>query len=78
MNITCTQIEEWLMDFCSGELSAEYCQQIRVHLECCPPCLTLVESYQVTIKVGRQLPQRTMPPTLEARLKAALEQFKKS
>lgn len=69
MNVTCQQIEEWLLDFVSGELAAETCHHVRLHLECCPPCVLLVETYQVTIKMGGQLRPRTMPPSLEAKLR---------
>jgi putative zinc finger protein len=76
MNITCRQIEEWLFEFVSGELPDELCQHVQIHLRECPPCVVLVETYQVTITVGKKLNPRPMPATLESKLNHLLEQLR--
>jgi len=43
------------------------------HLCRCPPCVTYVETYQVTVRLTRKLPRPALPPDLEQRLRAVLE-----
>jgi hypothetical protein len=71
--ITCRQIAELLIDYVSGDLAPEHCQHIQQHLKCCPPCLVYLETYQLTIRLSRQLPPAPMPPELVQRLRAVLE-----
>ena len=40
----------------------------------CTPCVYYVETYQLTIRLTRQLPAAEPPPALLERLKAAAEQ----
>jgi hypothetical protein len=75
MKVTCRQIEEWLLEFVSGELPADICQHIQVHLEYCRPCVTLIETYQVTINIGRKLQPRPVPDRLQQRLSELLQQL---
>ena len=70
--ITCRQLAELLIDFVSGELPDDQRQHIERHLRNCPPCVTYLETYQLTIKLTRQLPCEPMPPQLVQRLRAAL------
>jgi anti-sigma factor RsiW len=71
--MTCREMIELLLEYCSGELESALCQQIREHLEICPPCVTYLETYQITIRVSRQLPAAPLPPQLAQRLQAALK-----
>jgi anti-sigma factor RsiW len=75
--MTCRELTELLIDFVSGELAPEHMEQIREHLAWCPPCVTFVETYQLTIRLTRQLPPVPVPPGLECRLRAALAEMKK-
>jgi len=72
--MTCRQCTELLLDFLAGELDAELSDRIRRHLERCPPCVTYVETYQITIRLTRQLPRAALPPEVAERLWAALEE----
>jgi anti-sigma factor RsiW len=72
--MTCRECAELLMEFLGGELDAEHCEQIRRHLEDCPPCAIYIETYQITIRLTRQLPYGELPPEVAQRLRAALEQ----
>jgi anti-sigma factor RsiW len=75
--MTCRELTELLLDFVAGELAEDKIQQIRDHLEDCPPCVTIVETYRLTIHVTRQLPCQPLPPLCEQRLRAAVaEQWK--
>jgi anti-sigma factor RsiW len=73
--MTCREMIELLLEYCSGELDSDLCRQIREHLEMCPPCVTYLETYQITIRVSRQLPAAPLPPQLAQRLEAALKEL---
>jgi anti-sigma factor RsiW len=72
--MTCRHLAEFLLDYVSGELPPDQCDHIRQHLCKCPPCVTYLETYQLTIKLTRQLPPVPVPPQLLERLRAALQQ----
>lgn len=71
--ITCRQLVELLIDFVSGDLDPDHCRHVEQHLCRCPPCVTYLETYKITIRLTRQLPPAPLPPELIARLRAALE-----
>ena len=70
--MTCRQLVELLIDFLDGELPEERRRHLEEHLQFCPPCLTYLETYKVTIQLTRRLPDTPPPPELLERLKAAL------
>jgi anti-sigma factor RsiW len=72
--MTCRELVEQLLDFLANELPPESCERIRAHLGECPPCVVLVETYQITIRLTRRLPRAPLPAGLEERLRAALRQ----
>ena len=72
--MSCREIIELLIDFVSDELPADLRDRIEQHLRACPPCVTYVETYRLTIKLTRQLPCQPMPPQLAQRLRCALAQ----
>ncbi len=72
--MTCRELTELLVDFISGELTEEQVQQMKAHLDDCPPCVTILETYQLTIHVARQLPCQPLPQRCEQRLRAAVAQ----
>jgi anti-sigma factor RsiW len=63
---------ELLLDYLDGQLSPEECDHIRKHLCDCPPCVAYLETYQLTIRLSRQLPAAPVPPELLERLRAAV------
>ena len=75
--MNCRELTEVLLDYITGELSEEHRDRIEKHLVRCPPCVTFVETYQVTIKLTRQLPQAPLPPELKERLQAALREIRR-
>jgi anti-sigma factor RsiW len=74
--MTCHELVELLIDFVSDELPPEHRQRLEQHLRCCPPCEAYLASYQTTIRLTRQLPCEPIPPQLEQRLRAALQEFR--
>ena len=72
--MTCRECVELLMAFLDGELDAALCEHFRQHLERCPPCVTYVETYQITVRLSRKLACSEVPPDVAERLLAALKQ----
>jgi anti-sigma factor RsiW len=72
--MTCRELADLLCDYLEGELEAERCAVIRSHLQACPECGCLVETYQLTIQISRRLPPSPVPEHLLERLKKALEE----
>jgi anti-sigma factor RsiW len=70
--MTCRQLAETLLEYLCGDLPPEQCDHIRRHLCECPPCAVYLETYELTIKLSRQLPAAPVPPQLLERVRAAL------
>jgi hypothetical protein len=73
--MTCREIVELMLEYLEGELPREYCDLICQHIRLCGPCNHFLESYQVTIRMGRQLPMAAVPQQLIDRLQAALKEM---
>jgi anti-sigma factor RsiW len=72
--MTCREFAAILIDFVADELPEDARRRIEQHLQECPPCVTYIETYQLTIRWTRQLPCDGLSPDLERRLRAAVEQ----
>jgi anti-sigma factor RsiW len=72
--ITCRECTELLLEFLTGELDAEHRERIREHLTRCPPCITYIETYKITVQLTRQLAPGELPPDVAERLKAVLKE----
>lgn len=73
--MTCRELAILLIDYVSGELSAEHRERLDHHLKLCPPCVTYVKTYTLTIELTRQLPDAPLPPQLVAKLKIMLSEM---
>ncbi len=71
----CPVLTESLYQFVAQELPPQQHEDVCRHLLCCPPCAALVESYQITIRLARQLPPVPMPDDCLCRLQAALSRL---
>jgi predicted anti-sigma-YlaC factor YlaD len=71
--MTCKEIAELLMAYCDGELAKEYADLICHHIRLCGPCKNFLDSYQVTIRLSRQLPMTEIPQHLVEKIKAMME-----
>jgi anti-sigma factor RsiW len=74
--MTCRELVEAIIDYLDGDLSQQMRCLVEEHLNRCPPCVHFFESYQITIKLTRQLPQEPMPSSLNERLNKLLEQIR--
>lgn len=70
--MTCRKFTEVLIEYVSGELTVEETAALRGHLDVCPPCVCLLQTYQLTIRLTRCLPPAEVPPAAAERLRAAL------
>jgi anti-sigma factor RsiW len=66
--MTCQSMSEVLFDLAAGNVPDGQRQAVDDHLKSCCSCAALVQSYQWTIALSRQLPKRELPPALHARL----------
>ena len=73
--ITCRQLVELLIDFITGELPPDHHHRLERHLLECPPCVTYVETYRITIQLTRRLPCQPLPSSLIEKLRKALEEI---
>ena len=72
--MSCRDVIEFLTDYVAGAVSEQERAVFESHLAKCPPCVAYLETYQITIKITRQLPPEPMPPQLVERLRKVLEE----
>lgn len=70
--ITCRELLELLLEFVAEELTEDCRKECCDHVCCCPRCAVVVQTYQITIRMTRQLPCHTVPAHLEQRLREAI------
>jgi hypothetical protein len=74
--ITCRDVVEFLGDLVADELPPQQREWIEQHLQCCPPCVSYLESYRAVIRLPRQVLRiASLPPHLEARLRFILNEY---
>lgn len=75
--MNCRELCEQLLEFLSGELDPDCCEEIRQHLTQCPPCEAYYKSYRITVTISRKLPARQMSVTFAEKLKIMICSKKK-
>jgi anti-sigma factor RsiW len=80
--VACQSGVDLLMDFLEGVLPAEMNAALEAHVAGCERCAAFVASYQATPRIMRDATISTLPPDVEASLRAFLRErtnaFKKS
>jgi hypothetical protein len=66
--MTCRQCVELLDGFVDGTLEVEYRRQMEVHFGECPPCVTYLKTYQLTIRLAGCLKCKPLPQSLREKL----------
>jgi anti-sigma factor RsiW len=51
--MTCREFVDFLMRYLDGELEAESARVFERHMQLCPPCLTFLDTYKDTIRLGK-------------------------
>jgi anti-sigma factor RsiW len=54
-DITCRQFADFLMGYLDGEISDAERAVFDAHMAMCPPCVTYLETYRETVRLGRSL-----------------------
>lgn len=76
--MTCREvIEQFLMSYLDGELSAPERASFDEHLSVCGPCRRYLETYKETVRLGKGVGGPTPAEAPEALVKAILEARKK-
>ena len=70
--IACVSGVELLMDYLEGVLPADLRAALDAHVAGCQRCAAFVASYRNTPRILREATMATLPPDLEASLKAFL------
>lgn len=53
--MTCREFVEFLMRYLDGELDTEVRASFEEHLGTCPPCVTYLDTYRETVRLGKQV-----------------------
>lgn len=51
--MNCREFVDFLMSYLEGELEAEPTRVFEDHMRLCPPCLTYLDTYRDTIRLGK-------------------------
>ncbi|MGQ0627183.1 MAG: anti-sigma factor family protein [Phycisphaerales bacterium] len=52
--MTCKEVVEFLMGYLDGEIAPAERAAFEEHLKACPPCVAYLQSYEATVKLGRE------------------------
>jgi len=74
----CRALFERLSDYLDGELEAEVCSKLDLHLSGCPPCRAFLESLRRTVALTRDLPPTPLPEEMRRRLLEAYRELRRS
>ena len=70
----CQKLLDRLNAYIDGDLETELCQQIEVHLDCCPDCSIILSTLEKTIELCQQDSQNTqLPDDVRQRLYQCLD-----
>jgi anti-sigma factor RsiW len=53
--MTCREFLDFLMDYLEGDLPGVQRRTFESHMEACPPCVTYLDTYRETVRLGREL-----------------------
>jgi anti-sigma factor (TIGR02949 family) len=73
--MTCKELADFLMAYLDRELPDAQREVFESHLERCPPCLAYLETYQETVRLGKEAccePDGPVPEEVPERLVAAI------
>jgi len=70
--MNCRELADMLLEFLSGELETHSCEEIRQHLQKCPPCEAYYQTYRITVTLSKKLPVREMSDHFSEKLRMML------
>ncbi|TAH34639.1 MAG: hypothetical protein EYC70_17055 [Planctomycetota bacterium] len=62
MFITCEELIDFLADYRSGALAAAQRVRFEEHLAVCPGCVDYLDSYEMTLRLGREAVRPSAEP----------------
>ncbi|UCF68213.1 MAG: zf-HC2 domain-containing protein [Acidobacteriota bacterium] len=68
----CRELLARLSDYIDGELAAEFCEQIELHLADCPPCAAFLSSLERTVAWLGDLSEESLSNDLREDLERCL------
>ncbi len=71
-DMSCREFVEFLMSYLDGELAAEPLRVFEEHMQMCPPCVTFLETYRDSIRLGKCVCQEQEDEVPEALIQAIL------
>jgi anti-sigma factor RsiW len=70
--MNCRDMTDFLMAYLDGELPEAERRRFELHLGDCPPCVSYMDSYRDTLRLGRCSCEDTHAPPLPERLVQAI------
>lgn len=74
--MTCREFIDFLMGYLEGELDPEVRAAFDGHMEACPQCVTYLDTYRKTVRLGREVlceePGAPVPDEVPEALVAAI------
>jgi predicted anti-sigma-YlaC factor YlaD len=72
--MTCREFVEFVMGYLEEELGERERAVFEEHIEACPPCLTYLDTYRETVRLGRSVcgPDDEVPPDVPEELVRAI------
>ena len=73
--MTCREFVDFLMGYLEGELDPKVRAAFDAHMGACPQCVSYVETYRETVRLGRELlcaPDAPVPDDVPEELVAAI------
>jgi len=70
--VTCRECAEFLMEYLEGGLGDAEREVFDAHLRACPPCVTYLDTYRETVRMGRDLCEEAAPEVPDALVEAIL------
>ncbi len=70
--MSCREFVEFLMSYLDEDLEAEPRRVFEEHLQMCPPCVTFLDTYRDTIRLGKFVCQEQEDEVPEALVQAIL------
>ena len=60
--MNCHEMVDFLMAYVDDELPAAQREAFNEHLEACPPCISYVDSYRESVRIGKAVCERADGP----------------
>ena len=71
-DMSCQEFVEFLMSYLDGELAAEPHRVFEEHMQMCPPCVSFLDTYRDSIRLGKFVCQQQEDVVPEALIQAIL------